>query len=43
MDEDSVELDVLDDGADNQWVPTQLWDEVRVVASAEGDGNLRPL
>jgi hypothetical protein len=43
MDEDSVELDVLDDGADNQWVPTQLWDEVRVVASAEGDGNLIPL
>jgi hypothetical protein len=38
-----IELDVLDDGADNQRVPTQLWDKVWVVAAIEGDGNLRSL
>jgi hypothetical protein len=43
IDEDSVELGVLDDGADNQRVPTRIWDEIRVVTSIEGDGDLRPL
>jgi hypothetical protein len=28
IDEDSVELDILDNGANNQRVPTLLWDEV---------------
>jgi hypothetical protein len=27
IDNDSIELDILDDGADNQRVPTRLWDE----------------
>jgi hypothetical protein len=39
----SVELDILDDGANNYRVPTQLWDKVRVVAMVEGDGDLGPL
>jgi hypothetical protein len=43
IDEDSVELDILDNGANNQRVPTLLWDEVWVVAVIEGDGDLIPL
>jgi hypothetical protein len=43
IDVDSVELDILDNGVDNQRVPTQLWDEVRVLTIVEGDGDLRPL
>jgi hypothetical protein len=42
-DEDSVEFDILNNGADNQWVLTRLWDEVWVVASVKGDGDLGPL
>jgi hypothetical protein len=38
-----VELNILDDGADNQWVSTQLWDEICVVTSVKGDGDLIPL
>jgi hypothetical protein len=43
IDVDSVELDILDNGVDNQRVPTQFWDEVRVLTIVEGDGDLRPL
>jgi hypothetical protein len=43
IDVDSVELDIIDNGVDNQRVPTQFWDEVRVLTIVEGDGDLRPL
>jgi hypothetical protein len=41
--EDSVELDVLDDGANNQRIPTQFQDEVRAVALVKGHRDLKPL
>jgi hypothetical protein len=43
IDEDSIELDILHNGAGNERVPTWLWDKVRVVAVVEGDGDLGPL
>jgi hypothetical protein len=43
LDEDSVELDVLDDGANNQRIPTQFRDEVRAVASVKGHRDFKPL
>jgi hypothetical protein len=43
INEDSVELDVLDDGADNQSVPTWLQDEVWVITLVEGNRDLRRL
>jgi hypothetical protein len=32
VDKNSVELDILDDGANNERVSTRLWDKVLVVA-----------
>jgi hypothetical protein len=43
IDEDSVELDILDDGVDYERIPPQLWYKVRVVTAVEGDGDLGPL
>jgi hypothetical protein len=42
INEDSVELNDLDDGADYKRVPPWLWHKVRVVAVVEGNGDLRP-
>jgi hypothetical protein len=42
IDEDMVKLDVLDNGADDQRVPTRLWNKVYVVTAVEGGGNLGP-
>jgi hypothetical protein len=33
IDKDSVELDILDDGANYERIPPQLWDKVRVVTA----------
>jgi hypothetical protein len=41
--EDSVELDILDNGADIERILPWLPNKVRVVAAVEGDGDLRPL
>jgi hypothetical protein len=41
INKDSVELDVLDNGANNERVPPRLWYKVRVVIVVEGDGDLR--
>jgi hypothetical protein len=43
IDEDSVELDILDDGVDYERIPPQLWYNVWVVAAVEGDEDIRPL
>jgi hypothetical protein len=43
MDEDSIEFDILDDVADYERIPPQLWYKVQVIAAVEGDGDLRPL
>jgi hypothetical protein len=43
IDKDSVELDILDDGSNNERVSPRLWNKVRVVAVVEGDLDLRPL
>jgi hypothetical protein len=40
--EHSVELNVLYDGADHQWIPPRLWYKVRVVTAVERNGGLRP-
>jgi hypothetical protein len=40
IDEDSVELDILDDGADYERIPPQLWHKIRVVATVEGNEDL---
>jgi hypothetical protein len=42
IDEDSVELDIIDDGASYERILPQLWYKVWVVAVVEGDGDLRP-
>jgi hypothetical protein len=42
VDEDSVELDILNDGANYERIPPRLWHKVRVVTAVEGDGDLRP-
>jgi hypothetical protein len=39
IDKDSVELYILDDGANDERIPPQLWHKVQVVA---GDRDLRP-
>jgi hypothetical protein len=41
--EDSVELYILDDGANDERVHTWLWYELRVVAAVKGDGDLIPI
>jgi hypothetical protein len=43
IDEDMVELDILDDGANYERMPPRLWHKVRVVATVKGDGDLGPL
>jgi hypothetical protein len=43
IDKDSIELDILDDGADDERIPPQLCYNVWVAAVVEGDGNLVPL
>jgi hypothetical protein len=43
IDKHSLELNVLDYQTDNLGVLTQLWDEIRVIASVERDGHFRPL
>jgi hypothetical protein len=43
INKDSVKLDILDNGAGNQRVPTQLCYKVRVVTAVKGDGDLGPL
>jgi hypothetical protein len=40
IDEDSVELDILDDGTDYKRIPSQLWHKVWVVNAVEGNGDL---
>jgi hypothetical protein len=42
INEDSVELNILDDGVDYKRVPPRLWHKVRVVTAIEGNGDLRP-
>jgi hypothetical protein len=43
IDKDSVELDILDDGVDDERVPSRIWHKVWVVIAVEGDGDLEPL
>jgi hypothetical protein len=43
INEDSVELDILDDGIDYEKIPPRLQHKVRVVTVVKGDGDLRPL
>jgi hypothetical protein len=43
IDEDSVELDILDDGADFERIPPWLQYKVWVVTVVKGDGDLGPL
>jgi hypothetical protein len=43
MDEDTVELDILDDGTDYERMPPRLRYKVRVVVAVEGDGDIKPL
>jgi hypothetical protein len=43
MDEDTVELDILDDGADYERMPPRLRYKVWVVVVVEGDGDIKPL
>jgi hypothetical protein len=42
IDKDSVELDLLDDGANYERILPQLWHKVWVHAAVEGDGDLGP-
>jgi hypothetical protein len=42
IDEDSIKLDILDDGADYERIPPWLLYKVWVVAAVKGDGDLRP-
>jgi hypothetical protein len=41
IDEDSVKLDILDDGANYERIPPRLWYKVWVVTAVKGDGHLR--
>jgi hypothetical protein len=43
IDEDSIELNILDDGADNEIIPRRLWNKVWVITVVKGDGDLIPL
>jgi hypothetical protein len=43
INKDSVELDILDDGADYERISPWLWYKVRLIAAVEGDGDLRLL
>jgi hypothetical protein len=43
INKDSIELEILDDGANNERLSTRLWDKVRVVTVVEDDGDLGPL
>jgi hypothetical protein len=43
IDKDSVELDILDDGANDKRIPPRLWYEVQVVTTVKDDGDLGPL
>jgi hypothetical protein len=43
INEDSVELDILDDGGDYKQIPPRLWHKVWVVPGVEGNGDLIPL
>jgi hypothetical protein len=40
VDEDSIEIDILDDVADNNRIPPRLWHDVRVLTVVEGNGFL---
>jgi hypothetical protein len=40
INKDSIELDILDDGANNERVPLRLWYKVWVVTAVKGDGDL---
>jgi hypothetical protein len=42
IDEDKVELDILDNGANYERILPRLWCKVWVVAAVEGDGDLGP-
>jgi hypothetical protein len=42
IDEDSNELNILDDGADSEWVPPQLRHKVQVISTVEGNGDIGP-
>jgi hypothetical protein len=43
INKDSVELDILDDGANSERVLTWLLDKILIVTMVESDGDLRPL
>jgi hypothetical protein len=43
IDKHSVGFYILDDRANNERIPSQLWHEIRVVAVVKGDGDLGPL
>jgi hypothetical protein len=40
INEDSVKLDILDDGANYERIPPQLWYKVWMVTVVEGNGDL---
>jgi hypothetical protein len=42
INEDSVELDVLDDGATYERILPRVWHKVQVFTTVEGDGDLEP-
>jgi hypothetical protein len=42
INEGSVELDVLDDGATYERILPRVWHKVRVFTTVEGDGDLEP-
>jgi hypothetical protein len=42
IDTNSVELDSIDNGANNERIPPRLWHKVRVVTAVKGDGDLIP-
>jgi hypothetical protein len=43
IDKDTIEPDILDDGADDERIPHRLCSKIRVVTTIEGDGDLVPL
>jgi hypothetical protein len=42
IDEDMIEFDILENGANYERVPPRLWHKVQVVAADKGNGDLRP-
>jgi hypothetical protein len=40
IDEDSVELDILDDGTNYERIPRRRWHKVLVVVVVKGNGDL---